>query len=55
MKADERSVKTNLRKAIAEFCDWRVRNHLCEDEQCEFCPVNDTYDMAREPEESDDE
>ena len=51
--AEATTVRTNLRQSIAEFCDWRARNELCSDGQCSGCPVNDTYDMAREPDEDD--
>lgn len=45
---NEKEVKANLRSAIAIFCRWRVNHELCEPDECDFCPVNDAYDMARE-------
>lgn len=41
-------VKSDLREAISNFCRWRVNQAICEDGDCEFCPVNHAYDMARE-------
>ena len=44
----EKAVKEQLRTAISIFCRWRVNRTLCEEGDCEFCPVNNAYDMARD-------
>lgn len=36
-----------LRKAITNFCHWKINRNMCDDGDCEFCPVNKAYDMAR--------
>ena len=46
---EEKTIKANLRAAISIFCRWRVNQNMCEPDGCDYCPVNDTYDMAREP------
>ena len=47
---DEHKVKSSLREAISDFCHWRVAQGICDDNDCEFCCVNEAYDMAREDE-----
>ena len=44
---DEKTVKEQLRTAISAFCRWRVNHTIFEEDDCEFCPVNGAYDMAR--------
>ena len=48
MKAlfDEKIIKENMRKAISSFCRFSVNQGKCSDGDCEFCPVNHTYDMV---------
>lgn len=50
MKAlfDEKIIKENMRKAISAFCRLSVNQGKCSDGDCEFCPVNDAYDMVCE-------
>lgn len=48
---DNNNVKEGLRNAISAFCRWRVNQNICEEGDCEFCPMNAAYDMARDPEE----
>lgn len=48
---DEKTVKEQLRTAISAFCRWRVNQNICEEGDCEFCPVNDANDMARNEDE----
>ena len=45
---EESTIKEELRSAISAFCRWRINQNLCEPNECEFCPVDDTYDMARD-------
>lgn len=52
---EESEVKSNLRSAISSFCRWRVNQNICEPDECDFCPVNDAYDMAREDEDDEDD
>lgn len=47
MSGHEVSVKERLRIAISDFCLWRTDNAMCDPYECEFCPVNMTYDMTR--------
>lgn len=51
---DGKEVRENLRNAISEYCRWRVNNNWCDDGQCEYCAVNQTYDMARDPDAFED-
>ena len=42
------NAKTELRMAISHFCRWRVNAAMCNDGDCDLCPVNSAYDMARD-------
>ena len=44
-----KEVRENLRKAIDDYCKWRVNNHWCGSDQCEYCALNQSYEMACEP------
>ena len=50
---DEKTVKEQLRTAISAFCRWRVNQTICEEGDCDFCPINDAYDMARNKDEDE--
>lgn len=50
---DEKTVKEQLRAAISAFCRWRVNQTICEEGDCEFCPINNAYDMARNKDEDE--
>lgn len=52
---NEHKVKSNLRSAISDFCRWRVNQCLCDDGDCVSCPVNETYDLARETEDTEND
>ena len=54
---DATTIKDNLRKAISNFCRWRVNQGICEPDECDICPCNAAYDMARDDmnDEDDDE
>lgn len=52
---EEKTVKDNMRTAISAFCRWRVNENKCEPDECDFCPVNDAYDMARVEDAEEDE
>lgn len=44
----EPDAKSQLRSEISAYCRWRINQGICEDGDCEFCPVNEAYDMARD-------
>ncbi len=50
---DGQEIKANLRKAISDLCRWRVSENSCSPDECDFCPVNEAYDMARETEQEE--
>lgn len=35
-----------LKEAISAYCRAAVNSGLCNEDTCEFCAVNDTYEMA---------
>lgn len=51
----EREVKSALKKAISNFCRWRVNNAICNEDDCEFCPVNDTFSLCESSDEYPDD
>lgn len=57
MKAlfDEKIIKESMRKAISAFCRLSVNQGKCSDGDCEFCPVNDAYDMVCEDDDGAEE
>lgn len=52
---EEKIVKENMRTALFAFCRWRVNENKCEPDECDFCPVNAAYDMARDEDDEDEE
>lgn len=39
-----------LNDAIRKYCRARVNANICNEDDCEFCPVNNTYSMAQDDE-----
>lgn len=52
---DEWEVKTVVRNAISNFCRMMVQREACEPDECDNCPMNLAYDMARDEEDGVDE
>lgn len=43
---DYETVKEDVRYTITELCKYRTRAGLCNENECEFCCVNRTYEMC---------
>lgn len=43
---ENETIISNLKNAISAFCRMQVRENQCSPDDCDFCPVNDAYDMA---------
>lgn len=47
-----KKIKSILRKAISDFCRWRIDHGECDrdckDDDCCLCPISYAYDMAGE-------
>ena len=44
-----------LNYAIREYCRARVNANICDEDVCEFCPVNSAYSMAQDDEIREDD
>ena len=45
---DGRAVKQCLRKAISDFCRWRITQGFCDNDDCTLCEVDRTYELAED-------
>lgn len=52
---NEKEIKKSVRDSISKFCRMRISKGLCEAVECDYCPVNQAYDMAREDDEGFEE
>lgn len=48
MEKEIKKASEDVRSSISKYCRLSVNKGLCQEDDCEFCPMNLAYEMLRD-------